>query len=151
MKVCVAGTFNVIHKGHTSLLEKAFEVGDEIFIGLTSDLMARSFRDVGIQSFDVREKNLAEAAQRLSGGKRFHITQINDVYGPAAVGDYDAIVVSEETERNAIEINKARRRQGLKELDIIVIDMVLADDAKPVSSTRILRGEIGVDGKAPSA
>lgn len=146
MKVCVAGTFNVIHSGHRRLLEKAFEIGGEVFIGLTSDEMAGSSRGVAVQSYEVREKNLIEEAQQLSGGKRFHITQITDVYGSAVVGNYDAIVVSKETEENALAINEVRKRQGLKELGIIVIGMVLADDGKPVSSTRILCGEICSDG-----
>ncbi|MCK5038653.1 MAG: adenylyltransferase/cytidyltransferase family protein, partial [Thermoplasmata archaeon] len=36
-KVAVAGTFNVFHKGHRQLLARAFEIGDYIHIGLTSD------------------------------------------------------------------------------------------------------------------
>ena len=150
MKVCVAGTFNVIHKGHTLLLEKAFEVGDEVFVGLTSDVMAESFRGVSVQSYDVREKNLVDEAQRLSKGKKFHITQITDVYGPAVIGNYDAIVVSEETEHKAQDINEVRKRKGLKELKVIVIEMVLSDDGKPISSTRVLRGEISANGQARS-
>jgi pantetheine-phosphate adenylyltransferase len=147
MKVCVAGTFNVIHKGHTQLLERAFEVGEVVFIGLTSDEMAASLRDVSVQSYDVRERHLVEEAQRLSGGKRFHIVRISDEHGPAATGNYDAIIVSKQTESIAADINEVRKRKGLKGLEIIVIDMVLADDRRPVSSTRVLRGEVAVDGK----
>jgi cytidyltransferase-like protein len=146
MKVCVAGTFNVIHKGHTQLLRRAFELGDEVFIGLTSDEMAEASRGVGVQSYDVREKNLVAEAQRLSGGKRFHIIRLSDPHGPAAIGNYDAIIVSKETEHVARGINDVRMRKGLKELEVIVIKMVLADDGKPVTSTRVLRGEIFADG-----
>ena len=146
MRVCVAGTFNVIHEGHIQLLKKAFEVGEEIFIGLTSDEMAGTFRDLSVQRYEEREKNLVNEVQRLSGGKKYHIAQITDVYGPVAVGNYDAIVVSEETKHKAEGINEVRRRKGLKELEIIVIKMVTADDGKPISSTRILRGEITPEG-----
>ena len=36
-KVATGGTFDHIHAGHRRLLEKSFEVGEEVVIGLTSD------------------------------------------------------------------------------------------------------------------
>ena len=38
MKVCFSGTFNVLHKGHKKLIEKAFEIAGEkgtVYIGIT--------------------------------------------------------------------------------------------------------------------
>ena len=35
--VAVGGTFDEFHKGHRSLLKKAFEVGNHVLIGLCSD------------------------------------------------------------------------------------------------------------------
>lgn len=40
----VAGTFSVLHDGHRALIAKAFEVGDEVLVGITSDAMAASVR-----------------------------------------------------------------------------------------------------------
>ncbi len=41
----VAGTFNVIHEGHMALLRRAFQLGDRVLIGITSDEMAAQGRE----------------------------------------------------------------------------------------------------------
>ena len=43
-KVCLGGTFDRIHIGHEKLLKMAFEVGEEVIIGLTSDTKAKRGR-----------------------------------------------------------------------------------------------------------
>ncbi len=147
MRVCVGGTFNVIHDGHIALLKRAFSEGDELFVGLTSDEMATGKRAVPVQDYETRQKNLVTALSRLSGGKRFSIFMIGDELGPAATEDFDTIVVSKDTEPGAIRINKARESRGLRPLRIVRISMVLARDGEPISSTRILRGQISPDGE----
>ena len=42
--MCLGGTFDHLHLGHKSLLEKAFEVSEEIIIGLTTDKKANELR-----------------------------------------------------------------------------------------------------------
>jgi pantetheine-phosphate adenylyltransferase len=56
-------------------------------------------------------------------------------------------VVSDETRPGALEINETRKKNGLKTLEIISIPLVLADDQKPISSTRIKKGEIDKEGR----
>ena len=60
--------------------------------------------------------------------------------------EFDAIVVSEETEPVAVEINEIRDSKGMSLLDIVVVSFVLADDGHPISSTRIRSGEINKKG-----
>jgi len=61
--------------------------------------------------------------------------------------NFDFIVVSPETYKTALLINKERDKRGKKPIKIVKIDFVLASDGKPISSTRILKGEI--DRQAP--
>ena len=72
---------------------------------------------------------------------------LNDPYGTTIHDeDFDAIVVSEETEPTAVKINEIRVSKGMKPLDIVVVSFVLAYDGNPISSTRIRSGEINQNG-----
>lgn len=145
MRVAVGGTFHILHLGHRSLLDKAFEVGDEVLIGLTSDEFARSTRDYPVNPFDVRYKNLVEYISKFK--KPYEIRKIEDHYGPTINEDFDAIVVSFETRLYAKEINRIRKLKGLKEMKIFNIGRILAEDMIPIASTRIVAGDIDKFGK----
>jgi pantetheine-phosphate adenylyltransferase len=146
-KVCVGGTFNVIHGGHLALLKKAFESGDEIFIGLTSDAMAKQGRNVPVRTYASRKKSLLAALNKLPYKRKFHIIRLDDKYGPAVVGDYDTILVSRFTRNAAEKINRKRKENGLRPLEILEIELVMAEDGKPITSTRVISGEISENGK----
>ena len=42
--VLVGGTFDEFHKGHKALIMKAFEVGNRVILGLSSDHLAKELR-----------------------------------------------------------------------------------------------------------
>jgi pantetheine-phosphate adenylyltransferase len=137
-KVCLGGTFNVLHEGHEALIGRACQEGDEIFIGLTSDAMASGSRNVKVNPYATRMRHLAEAVERICPEKDFDIREINDAMGPAATGDYDVIVVSNETVPGAERINRARVLAGLKPLKISVVEMVRDSNGQKVSATNIV-------------
>jgi inosine/xanthosine triphosphatase len=146
MRVCIGGTFNVIHKGHELLFETAFTVGDSVEVGLTSDDFANRIKSVPVQPYFMRKANLSKFLERY--GKPFEIVMISDAKGTAATSEtIDAIVVSPETRGSADEINDARRRNGLKPLKVFAIKEVKADDTRLISSSRIVKGEIDKDGR----
>ena len=146
MKVCVGGTFNVFHKGHEGLIDYACLLAgkDELIIGVTSDSFARVGRGK-VRAFDERVKDVENYVR--GKGVKYRIVEINDPYGPSLSYDVEGIVVSTETYERALEINKIRRERGMKELSIFKVGLVLAEDGFPISSRRILAGEIDRSGR----
>lgn len=144
MKVAVGGTFSVLHKGHRALLDKAFEVGDEVAIGLMSDEYAIKHK---LKMTPMVERRAALIEYAETKGKPYFVHEIGTSLGEAAKDStLDAIVVSPETIGNVAIINAERERRGLKRLMIVQIGHVLADDWCPISSTRVLDGEVDLDG-----
>ncbi|MBQ2652236.1 MAG: phosphopantetheine adenylyltransferase [Methanobrevibacter sp.] len=145
-KVAVGGTFDKFHDGHKKLLSTAFEIADNVEIGVTSDAFGGLKGD--IDSCTIRMKNLKSFFRDYSN---FIIVPLDDPYGTTIYdSDFDAIVVSEETEPTAVEINKIRVSKGMDPIDIVVVSFVLAYDGTPISSTRIRRGEIDKNGEVIS-
>lgn len=141
-KVAVGGTFDKFHDGHKKLLSTAFELGNQIEIGVTSDAFGGLKGD--IDSCEERMNNLKLFFKDKSN---FRVLSLDDPFGTTIYeADFDAIVVSEETEPNALKINEIRKSKGMNPLDIVVVSFVLAEDGNPISSTRIRRGEIDKNG-----
>ena len=141
MKVAVAGTFQPLHDGHKLLLRTAYGMNGDVDLGLTSDRMSRSARIRDVDPYAQREQRLRDWIRKDIGVEP-HIVKLEDPYGSAVTEDYDFIVVSPETYPVAVKINELRKEQGLRPIAIVRVDYVLAEDGRPISSTRIVRGEI---------
>lgn len=151
-RVALGGTFEVIHKGHRALLDRAFALGGEVLIGLTSDDLANRTRSRRVAAYQEREAALRAHLERTYPGRDFEVTRIDDEFGPAVTrGDLEVLVVSENTRATALRLNEERRRRGMGPLTLVVIPHVLADDGRPISSTRVLAGECDVDGRTVSS
>ncbi|WP_319508731.1 phosphopantetheine adenylyltransferase [uncultured Methanolobus sp.] len=151
-RVVVGGTFECLHDGHKELLRKAFKLaGDgEVDIGLTSNEMANK-RPRNVPEYSIRKEKILQYINEISEGQEYTIIELNDLYGNTLTENYDYIVVSPETHPVALKINKLRSEKGMKEIEVMRIEYVLADDEKPISSTRIAHGEIDIHGHLKSS
>lgn len=146
--VALGGTFEKLHIGHKALLTKALETGERVVIGLTTDRMARGTKSHAVASYDKRRSELIRLLGRMGARERVEIVPLDDPYGPTTVDPrIRALVVSLETASRLEEINRIRMSKGLKPLVPITVGMVLAEDRKPVSTTRIVQGEIDQKGR----
>jgi pantetheine-phosphate adenylyltransferase len=127
---------------------KAFEVGERVMIGLSSDSLARELRkNHEISSYEERLEELRNFLREQRVFERAKIVPLDTSYGiTLSTTIAEALVVSQETERVGKEINMKRKASGIAPLELIVIRMVPAEDCVPISSTRIRRGEIDREG-----
>jgi pantetheine-phosphate adenylyltransferase len=144
--IFLGGTFDTLHKGHISLLTRAFDVGGLVTIGLTSDAFVGKFKKGPYKPFSDREKAISDWLAANSLTDRSAIVPIDNPYEPAATGAYSAIMVTGENRFRGEEINAIRLGRGLPPLELIDIPLVSAEDGLPISSSRIREGQIDNSG-----
>lgn len=141
--VAMGGTFDIIHKGHTALLQHALDVGESVIIGVPSDKFAVELGKNLRNDYNTRIANLKKLLETSFPNRNYELRQLLEEFGPALyTKDVEALVVSKETENKGVILNKNRVEKGLPPVDIVTVDLVLAKDGKRISSTRIRRGEI---------
>jgi len=147
--VAIGGTFEILHRGHRKLFSKAFQLGDKIIIGLTSnEFLAKKQKKHIVSNYDERHENLITFLSKIGTSNRVKIIPLEDPYGPTIDDEQiDSIVTSRETMKTALEINKIRKNKKFRPLRIYVIDFTLAKDGFPISVSRILSGVIDKEGK----
>jgi pantetheine-phosphate adenylyltransferase len=129
-------------------LTKAFDVGEKVVIGLSSDaFVAQMGKPHKTASYIDRKKELEAYLAENGYSKRAEIVPLNDQLGLTISGKgLEAIVVSEETARTALGINPIREKAGLSPLQIVTIKLIPAENCAPISTTRIRKGEIDRNG-----
>jgi pantetheine-phosphate adenylyltransferase len=146
--VVVGGTFDELHRGHKTLLMKAFDIAEHVQIGLCSDNFVKRLSKPHLTApYDQRLKELKAFLRQNGLEKRAEIVRIDDPYGTTLFDrSIEALVVSKETEAMALVINKKRREAELPPLQIVAIDMIPSENQAPISTTRIRCGEMDREG-----
>jgi pantetheine-phosphate adenylyltransferase len=145
--VAMGGTFDIIHKGHLALLNKAFSISSEIIIGLTSDDFATKMGKQISNNYSKRLESLTAVIKKNYPSKSYRISKLENDFGPAVIeGKVEALVVSEETKLKGKILNMMRKKRNLPPVEIITVPMVLAQDGNRISTTRIKNSEIDTEG-----
>ena len=145
--VAMGGTFDIIHVGHLTLIEKASSISGRTIIGLTSDSFAAKNGKNLTNNFEQRFENLEKTLKEKFPDNSFEIAELNDDFGPAVIeGDVDAWVVSEESSKKGDTLNAVRKERNLGPVEIIIVPMKLASDGDRISSSRIRNSEIDASG-----
>ena len=149
--VAMGGTFDIVHKGHLTLLSKAFSISSKVIIGLTSDELAEKKGKKTLHNYEKRLEKLTSSIKRNFPNHAFQISKLDNDFGPAVLEEnVQALVVSDETGNQGEILNQLRIEKNLSPVKIIMVPMVLAHDGNRISTTRIKNSEIDVQGNLSS-
>lgn len=146
----LGGTFDHFHLGHERFIAAAFNLSQNITIGVgRGPLLANKSMARIIESYSVRENSLNSFLHKLNVLPYVNIIPINDIYGSSLTDmAIEAIFVTESTRGGAEKINIERHKLGFSPLEIVVVPYLLADDDDIISSRRIRAGEINRQGES---
>ncbi|RLI30232.1 phosphopantetheine adenylyltransferase [Candidatus Bathyarchaeota archaeon] len=147
-KIGLGGTFDILHKGHEEVLRLAFKLADRVALALSTDQLALEIKGRKVAPLEERKRRVEEFLRREGLLERAELVIIDSRYGTSVEDpEMDALLLSTDNEKFAEAINRERAKRGLKPLEIVVFRKVLAEDGKPISASRIRRGEIDRQGK----
>ena len=145
--VACGGTLDILHKGHISVLNRAFKIGKQVSIGITTDLFCKKIGKTPLETQKIRGNNLVAYLKLQNLEKRAKIIWLGDIYGTTTKDKtLEAIIVSDETVQGADLINKRRVKHKLNKLKVIICPQILAEDGKKISTGRIKNGDISTEG-----
>ena len=145
--IATGGTFDIIHRGHLTLLSTAFTISDKVIIGLTSDELAEKKGKLTINQYEKRLENLTTVILKEFPNAIFQINKLDNDLGPAVLEkEVEALLVSDETSNQGPILNQLRAEKKLPPVKIITVPMFLAKDGTRISTTRIKNSEIDTEG-----
>ncbi len=145
--IATGGTFDIIHRGHLTLLSAAFAISDKVIIGLTSDELAEKRGKLSINKYEKRLETLTAVISKEFPNSSFQISKLDNDFGPAVLEKgVEALIVSDETSSQGAVLNQLRAEKKMPPVKIITVPMFLAKDGTRISTTRIKNSEIDIEG-----
>ncbi|ELR12654.1 cytidylyltransferase [Acanthamoeba castellanii str. Neff] len=125
----LGGTFDRLHAGHKIMLTIAvLSTEQKMVVGITGDEMLKNKKHGDVmQPYQQRASTTVDFLNAINPSVAYETIEINDPYGPTLTGPtFNAIIVSEETQKGAADINEKRKANGLQPLEVIVVQLVHA-------------------------
>tara|TARA_B100000927_G_scaffold66824_1_gene52662 strand:+ start:689 stop:1777 length:1089 start_codon:yes stop_codon:yes gene_type:complete len=141
----MGGTFDRVHAGHLRLIREAFRNCKFLEIWITSDKIAQK-KDWRCWSEGKRKATIKESLTQQQLG-RMTFGTLEDPIGPAI--DHpraDVIFCTSDTANSCEQINTIRAEDGIKPLDVIVVEHEKGEDGTLISSSKIRDGLIDQTG-----
>jgi cytidyltransferase-like protein len=129
-QTCMGGTFDHMHLGHKLLITQACLVTNEMLhIGITGDaLLQKKAYSEFLETFERRKSHVLNFISVLYPHIKVNIFELSDPIGIAGTDPkIEACVLTREVEKGGKMINDARAKNGLGSLDLLFVDMILAD------------------------
>lgn len=132
--VCLGGTFDRLHNGHKVLLsEAALRATEKLIVGVTDiSMLKNKVLWELIEPVEQRISDVTEFLLDVDPSLHYEIVPITDPYGPTITDpDINCIVVSAETRKGGEKVNSERKKKGMSELSMYVVDLVENTDTIP--------------------
>lgn len=147
--VIVGGSWDQFHAGHRYLLLAAFEHGEHVDIGVTTDEMLADLEKNdadALESFGTRKQHVKSFLDTFGLSDRADILSIDDFRGNAVEADHGILLCTDDTLENAKQVNEERLERQKTPLNLAVLDQITDEEGHVISSTRIRSGAIDRDG-----
>ncbi len=128
---CLGGTFDHLHLGHKLLLTCALLLSKKrMLIGVTGQalLLKKKYAHF-LEAFEIRKNRVQDFLTKLNPDVAVELFELVDPVGP--VGNdtsLQACILTREVEKGGQMINTARTKNDLPPLDLVFIDMILAEE-----------------------
>jgi len=148
--IIVGGTFDVIHKGHKALLDKAIQLAyclDEKLVVTVAEDLISVLKSHPINTYEDRKvavecyilDQMLPVDYKIY---KLHNHPSRKIIDEMTMANSVTIVVSEESYAGALFIMK---ECNIK-MTVVIIPMVIAEDGFKISNTRIRENKINLDG-----
>lgn len=148
-RVIVGGSWDHFHAGHRYILLAAFEHGEHVDIGVTTDEMLAAegkSEDDALEGFETRKAHIESFVAVHHLEDHAAILPIDDFRGNAVDADAAVLMVTEDTLENGKKVNDERLEQRKTPLNLAVLERITGEDGDVISSSRIRRDEIDENG-----